>query len=228
MSLRGVIFDLDDTLTERRLAVRGYAEKFLIEFQERLTITDPTLLAAELIVADHDGYNLRRAEDIALLRIWRSAPEAAQIAAHWSEHFPSCAVLRQHCKETLLALRAQGLRLAVVTNGSASAQHEKLRVLGIHDCFDAIVISEEFGAKKPDPRIFRAALARVELTAAECAFVGDNPEKDVQGASAVGLRAVWLSASLAWPPDMPRPAQQINTLAELLPLLGLTLDPASG
>ena len=146
---------------------------------------------------------------------------ASEIAAHWEAHYPLATVAREHSVATLHALRHAGIRLALVTNGWTRSQNLKLRTLGIHELFEAVLISQEFGAKKPDPRIFRAALERLNLAATECAFLGDNPMNDVQGAAAVGLHAIWLSASLAWPPTLAPPEHHVEHFAELLPLLGL-------
>jgi putative hydrolase of the HAD superfamily len=219
-ALRAVIFDLDDTLTDRKRSIWRYAQTFARAFRTQLTVDNQSVLASQLRAADRDGYNPDRAKDITALPIWATPVEAATVAAHWAEYFAPCAVPREQCRETLLALRACGMRLAVITNGGSSSQRDKLQTLGIVDLFDAIVISEELGAKKPDPRIFRAALERLNLAAAECVFIGDNPEKDVRGASLAGIHVIWFESSLTWPPALPGPTYQIHGLNELLPLLG--------
>jgi phosphoserine phosphatase len=90
------------------------------------------------------------------------------------------------------ALRARGVRLAVVTNGMESHQRRKLDASGLTGMFDAIVTSQAVGASKPDPEIFRAALALLDCTPGDAVMVGDNPLRDVAGAQQTGLRGVWL------------------------------------
>jgi putative hydrolase of the HAD superfamily len=61
--------------------------------------------------------------------------------------------------------------------------------------FDAIVISEAAGVRKPDSRIFELTLGRLGLAPAEAIFVGDHPDTDpdtdIRGAQQAGIRAVW-------------------------------------
>ena len=93
--------------------------------------------------------------------------------------------------ETVTFLRGRGLRLAVVSNFD-----QRLRAvlghLGLTPDFEQVVLSREEGSDKPDPRISRRALARMETTAAETLHVGDEPTKD-GGAEAVGVRVFHLA-----------------------------------
>jgi putative hydrolase of the HAD superfamily len=57
--------------------------------------------------------------------------------------------------------------------------------------FDAILISEAEGLRKPDRRIFELAVSRLGVSPSDSAFVGDHPEIDVRGAQRAGLRAIW-------------------------------------
>jgi putative hydrolase of the HAD superfamily len=93
---------------------------------------------------------------------------------------------------TLDALRADHA-LALVTNGASCLQREKLAASGLADRFDAIVVSGDLGAGKPDPAIFAHALSAVGAEPGEAVMVGDNLEKDVDGALAAGLDAIWLN-----------------------------------
>jgi phosphoserine phosphatase len=93
---------------------------------------------------------------------------------------------------TLDALR-DDYALALVTNGASCLQREKLAASGLADRFDAIVVSGDLGAGKPDPAIFAHALRAVGAEPGDGVMVGDNLEKDVDGALAAGLRAVWVN-----------------------------------
>lgn len=84
-------------------------------------------------------------------------------------------------------LRGAELRIAVVSNGirdlTAFVAHHRLDV-------DAIVDSRTHGRVKPHPTIFQRALDLVEVTAASAVMVGDSLEEDVEGARALGMRAI--------------------------------------
>ena len=58
-----------------------------------------------------------------------------------------------------------------------------------------MLVSEELGVNKPDPRIFNAALARMpHIEAADVLMVGDNPQTDVAGAAGVGMETCWFNS----------------------------------
>jgi putative hydrolase of the HAD superfamily len=100
----------------------------------------------------------------------------------------------------LARLRAGGARLAVVSNWDVSL-HDVLERTQLRALVDAVVISAELGAAKPDPAIFRAALERLGATAGEAMHVGDSVEHDVAGARAAGLEAVLVARDGAQAPD---------------------------
>jgi putative hydrolase of the HAD superfamily len=86
----------------------------------------------------------------------------------------------------------------VVTNGETHQQEEKLRRTGLDRYLADWVISEEVGVRKPNPRIFAIAAERARSRLAGAWMVGDSPEADIGGASAAGLRSVWLSRGRTW------------------------------
>ena len=98
------------------------------------------------------------------------------------------------------SLRGRGLRLAVVSNTwpeSARLVRLELAELGVATRVDAVVLSGEVGARKPDPAIFRRALDELAVDAAHALFVGDRLIDDVEGAAGVGMttvQALWFRA----------------------------------
>ena len=99
----------------------------------------------------------------------------------------------------LARLRAGGARLAVVSNWDVSL-HDVLERTGLRPLVDAVVISAELGAAKPDPAIFRAALERLGAAADDAIHVGDSVVHDVAGARAAGLEAILVARDGARPP----------------------------
>ena len=91
--------------------------------------------------------------------------------------------------DALRALRKRGHRLVVVSNWDVSL-HEMLDRSGLSGLVDGAVSSAEAGAAKPDPEIFRRALALVEGSPEGGMHAGDSPEHDVAGALAAGLQPV--------------------------------------
>ncbi len=112
------------------------------------------------------------------------------------------------------ALRADHA-LALVTNGASCLQREKLAASGLGDRFDAIVVSGDVGRGKPDPAIFAHALRALGAEPADAVMVGDSLEKDVDGALAAGLRALWLNRDGKPRPADRRDLREIASLGEL-------------
>ena len=121
--------------------------------------------------------------------------------------------------ETVGELRRRGVRLALVTNGSAADQRAKIDRHAVDTRFDAVLVEGEVGFGKPDPRIFRLALERLGVSAAEAWMVGDDLPWDIAGAQAVGIHAVWArdhAATGATGDGTVRPDRAVGTIAELL------------
>lgn len=147
--------------------------------------------------------------------------EADALAAELGERFVAERrarhVVYEDVEPALAALR-ESHALALVTNGAPCLQREKLAGSGLAHWFDAVVVSGDLGAGKPDPRVFAHALALLGQPP-DPVMVGDTVERDVDGALAAGLDAIWINRS-----GQPRPAdrpelREIASLAELPAIL---------
>ncbi|HZU75978.1 MAG TPA: HAD family hydrolase [Dehalococcoidia bacterium] len=215
-----ILFDLDETLTDRKRSFPRYVEHLQRDFGERLLAAAATELVAAVTEADGDGYRSRDELAVALRAAlpWRSAPSAAELIEHWLAWFPRATVARAGMEEMLQALRAAGIRLGVVTNGGAANQRAKVEALGLDRYVDSIIISGEAGIEKPDPRIFALALAALDCEPSRAWFIGDHPRNDVLGAAGAGLRAIWLRGVRPWPAGIAPPAHSVSSLRELCAL----------
>jgi putative hydrolase of the HAD superfamily len=111
-------------------------------------------------------------------------------------------------------LRRAGLLVAVISNTEDGRLKDSLAAAGLADKFDLTVDSHVVGLRKPDPAVFRYALERLGVGAAEAAFVGDSYAHDALAARAVGMRAVLLDP-LDLHPEAVCP--RIHRLGDLLP-----------
>lgn len=121
----------------------------------------------------------------------------------------------------LSALRAQGYRLALVSNyAHAGVVRDALRRLNLLHHFDAVVVSADVGYMKPHPRMFEAAIAALGVRPEEAVMVGNDLECDIEGAKKAGLRAVWTPYPRVRPaPQHPSADAVVETLADLPALL---------
>ena len=137
---------------------------------------------------------------------------AAELVRTWESHHNF--TLYPDSLPTLEALRAAGLKLGLVSNGSRDLEefvrHHALEV-------DCAVGSRDFGRTKPHPDIFLRALELLDVEAGEAAMVGDSLEDDVDGARALGIRAFLLDRDGRYPGEPDR----LESLLALPAALGL-------
>lgn len=115
----------------------------------------------------------------------------------------------------LLEALRPAFRLGIITNGPSIVQREKLQQTGLAPWFDVVIADSDFGAPKPDPQLFAYAAAQLGLESSELLFTGDSPEADVTGANAAG----WISVYLGSTP-CPEATYSVTRLEEIL-----TLEP---
>lgn len=120
--------------------------------------------------------------------------------------------------DVLQQLRAAGVRLGMVTNGSSEKQRAKIIRHNLEPFFDCIVVEGEFGCGKPDERVFRHALTQLQAAPADAWMVGDNLHHDIAAAQALGIFGVWHDfRGKGVPKDAPcQPGRIIRKLEELL------------
>ena len=120
--------------------------------------------------------------------------------------------------DVLKACRQQNIPLALISNGNATYQRKKIKHHHLASFFTALLIEEEFGVAKPDPRIFHSALEQIHVSAQEAWMIGDDLKFDIAGAQGVGMFAIWFDPShKGLPKDtVERPDRIIHTLPELL------------
>jgi putative hydrolase of the HAD superfamily len=134
-------------------------------------------------------------------KTWRLAlaeqgVENLALAERLGERFATERRARQEVFADVVAALTElrdGYTLGIVTNGASCLQREKLTASGLADYFDAVVVSAEFGVGKPDPAIFRHALAQPDYRGKRAVMVGDSLSQDVNGAVAAGVGAVWVN-----------------------------------
>jgi 2-haloacid dehalogenase len=103
-------------------------------------------------------------------------------------------------KPGLEALRALGLRLAILSNGEPKMLEAATESAGIGRLLDRVISVEEVGIFKPSPRVYGLATERLGVSPAELGFVSSN-SWDIAGAASAGLRALWIQRSAAEPPE---------------------------
>jgi putative hydrolase of the HAD superfamily len=117
--------------------------------------------------------------------------------------------------------RREAWRLALADQGVDDAGlAEEFAASGLSEHFEAVVVSADLGVAKPDPSVFEHALSELGTRKDLAVMVGDSIPKDVDGALAAGLSAVWVNRSGSSAETARDDLVEISTLSDLPDLLG--------
>lgn len=222
--LRAVLLDVDFTLFRPgpELGPEGY-----VRFGARHELVlDPGLYETARLaaIADLDRHPELEHDEEIWVRFTRDIVEgmggvgetadscARAIVREWERH--ENFFLYDDALPAIAELRRHNLRLGLISNGQRDleefAEHHELDV-------DVCVGSKHHGYVKPHRSIFEAALEALDVTVDEAAMVGDSPGDDIEGARAIGLRAILLDREGIYVPG----PDVIPTLLALPAALGL-------
>lgn len=153
----------------------------------------------------------------------RIAPLAGRLTRLWRDH-DGRRVPRPDVKETIIELHKRGYILGIIANTITETEiPDWMDSDGVTEYFKAVVLSSKVALRKPNPEIYWEAARRVGVEPSKCAYVGDNPVRDVEGTQAAGFGMMILfsePATLAKePPDIEvKPDHTIREMKELLDL----------
>jgi 2-haloacid dehalogenase len=220
---RGFLLDADNTLFDYD---RCEGEAFLETVPPALPGVPPETARAvyRKINADYWGRfenHQLSAEELkigrfqSLLAYFGTRGDAAELSASYLGALAGKAFLLPRAREVLEKLSRRAT-LCLITNGLTMVQRGRIAKSGLGPLFSAILISEELGLNKPDPRFFRKAVAASGLPRRELLCVGDNPSADIGGARAAGIEGCWYNPQgAAWPGPGEPPEHVIDDLRRL-------------
>jgi len=158
-----------------------------------------------------------------------TADELCGLDAIFWEHAVPAATITAGVRETLARLRAAGVRTGILSFADVGPFRALLEHTGLARLTDVELCSQEANSVKPDPRIFRQALAVVGVAPERSLFVGDSIDSDIVGANRVGMATALVTGrpfSITAPDERHRvdqdrdrhPTYRITHLAEVVDL----------
>ena len=231
---RAIFLDLDDTIVAYSYGAAECWERLCTEYAERIGMVHGDALSAALrdvqrwYWADTERHrrgrlDLQRARREIVGQAFSNLGLAQQhLAEEMADRFTftreDAVELFPGAMDALRALRCQIECLALITNGNAVPQRKKIVKFGLEGFFDCILVEGEFGAGKPDEKVYLHCLEQLNVEPGSTWMVGDNLEFDVAAPKRLGIKGIWLDhAAKGMPEDISvRPDRIIRHLSELL------------
>ena len=216
--MRGIIFDIDDTLYSRRNLILHSArdvlrsciaegkvlqndvcgesseaagDYFMKVFYECSDENFPQIMAGQITPWQSNVERFVKT----LSRLGVAVEEKDGVAFadryEWLQNHLKMSGQLEHMMDRLAA--TSGILLGVITNGTSERQRKKFNMLGLDRYMDPgmVVVSGEVGASKPDSAIFRVAEERFGLAPDDLWMVGDSVSADIDGAKTCGWHTLW-------------------------------------
>lgn len=219
-NLHYVLFDLDNTLTDRDKSARRC-------FKEVLTLNGCSNMVPnpDAFFTQYDGNGESTRQDFfrQLVQLYHIDISVDKLVHDWfelvaydTEEFPGTTRILEQIRTRY--------KTGLLTNGYSSNQRQKLRCTNLTHYFDAICIGEEIGFEKPDPRAYNCILQKLGALPEECVYIGDSIRNDVFGALQVGIKPIWKVLPMygdMWEKEDYAGIVKIHSLNELPKLLGI-------
>lgn len=248
MRIQAVFFDMGGTIETfgytralRLKAAAGLRQRLLTAGID-LGLDDDELLAAVTQgLGRYKVWSIQSMQELSPQRVWAEYVLAAydvdleklnaiaeELALHVEMQFYERA-MRPEVPGVLQGIQQMGLKIGMISNVNSRGQVPvNLATYGIHRYFDPVVLSSEYGRRKPDPAIFHYAARLANVPTSECVYVGDRIARDIDGARRAGFGlAVQIRHNFEHgendegaPPDA-----VIDHLDELLPILKSNSTP---
>lgn len=233
MTIKAVLFDLDDTLFDYE-SCHQEATKEIFKEIHKLTKTPLELIPILFEIAQ---------KEVKMQLLWTAASHNKDLYfqkifekmnsqmknkilpkdilhifdRYWKVFYST--IKRERASTKLLKyLKRKGIKTWIVTDSSNYTQLKKLVHLGIDDKIDIMVSSEEAGMDKPHSSPFLLTAHKLEVLTKECIMVGDNIQKDIDGAQWLGMQGIWINRYHKTPKWI-HPRYTVETTDELFVLL---------
>ena len=219
MKYKRILLDADDTLFDFQAGNR----RAVAELMDELGLASPTVFDEYQAINHACWEALERGEMTqAVLHVERfrrflaaknRRDDPQTVADRFAELLGRQAIPVPHAEDVVKAL-SEELPVTLLTNGITVIQRARLARTPIREWIDDVVISQEVGAAKPDPRIFEIALNGLDPR--DALMIGDGVRSDVEGANRAGVDVCWYNPKGAALPDGLHAEYEIRDLRDCL------------
>ena len=193
-SIKGVIFDLDNTLLDfmkmKEFAVKA-AVKGMIE--AGLMVDEEDSYTEIVRIYEEFGWENQKVFDVFIEKQIGHVEHkylAAGIVAYRRAREANL-MAYPNVNKTLMALAKSGIKLGVVSDAPSREAWMRIYYLNLYHFFDVVITFDDSGERKPSEKPFKLCLDALNLDPDETIMVGDWPERDVVGAKNLGMKTAF-------------------------------------
>ena len=192
--IKAVIFDLDNTLLDfismKESAVSSAVHAMI---EAGLDLDEKSSYERIITLYQETGWENQQIFDIFLKEKTGEVDNKYLAAAIVSYRRAREATLRLYpdVQRTLNVLAKMGIKLAVVSDAPSREAWMRIYYLNLHHVFDLVLTFDDVGERKPSPKGFEMALEKLGIKTDEALMIGDWPERDVAGASKLGIKTIY-------------------------------------
>jgi putative hydrolase of the HAD superfamily len=182
-----LIFDLDDTLYSERDFVKSGCKAVARHLAAVTGCSVEAIFELMMDTFDRQGRHMVFPEVIE--KLGPSTPPLQDLVDIYRQHKPSIELPSGY--RELLARLSRTWKLGIITDGLPEIQKRKVEALGLEKIIENIIYTWEYGMErqKPHPHSFTLMLENLGVGPERALFIGDNPDKDLQGAHGIGMKA---------------------------------------
>lgn len=223
--MKAVVFDLDNTLVDFMAMKRQAVDAAVVAMIDAgIDITYAQVHQHIQDIYDEQGIEYQSVFDQLLRKVLGHVDYKILSAGIIAYRRAREAALKPypHVTATLTTLVKNGTKLALLTDAPAREAWLRLCYVGLHHWFDTVVTFDDTGERKPNPKPFTTVLEQLNIDASEALMVGDWVDRDVVGASAVGMKTAFAKYGDSQGTDV-REVTADYILNDITDLLGIVL-----
>ncbi|HJN98687.1 MAG TPA: HAD-IA family hydrolase [Candidatus Marinimicrobia bacterium] len=194
LMIKGVVFDLDNTLLDF-MKMKEFAVKAAIKgmIEAGLKVNEDKSYIEINSIYEEFGWENQKVFDVFLEKSIGHVDNkflAAGIVAYRRAREANL-MAYPNVNKTLLALSKLGIKLGVVSDAPSREAWMRIYYLNLYHYFDVVITYDDSGERKPSPKPFQLALDGMGLRPEETIMIGDWPERDVVGAQQIGMKTAF-------------------------------------
>lgn len=227
--IKVILFDIDDTLFDRSKSQSKILKLIIKDLRDIFSGLSYNKIYNAFILSDRIlNDHIEKGKFIKDARLERSKiflelldidKKYTEEISHLYLHYYYKSIIPIKYAKKVIKKLSRVLKIGIVSNGFFDIQYYKLEAMGIKDFFDCIILSDEVGIRKPNPKIFLKAAEYLNINTCNCLYVGDSYEYDIIGSKKAGMKSCWLNRKNIRLNHMYlKPDIEIKRLSELLQL----------